>query len=147
MKPHYTLLLLALLAAPRLLAQEERIKMDDTAVPEPSADPDRPHTIVEVMPSFPGGTEALFAYIAKEMHYPDTATNATVYVGVVVERDGSLTQHKVIRDVGCACPEEAIRVVKTMPKWTPGLHEGKPVRVNYTIPFRQKQAEKKGFTR
>lgn len=140
MKLRYALPLLALLTAPALFAQEDRIMMDDTPVPVPEADnnPDQVHTIVEVMPSFPGGTDALLAYIAKEMHYPDTAADAKVYVSVVVERDGSLTEPKVIRDMGCACEQEALRVLRGMPKWKPGEKNGKLVRVQYTMAFRQK---------
>ena len=81
-------------------------------------------TIVEQMPEFPGGTEKLFKYLGKNIEYPPMAKDAgikgKVYVTFVVDKDGSITDVKVLRGIGGGCDEEAVRVVKSMPKWKPG---------------------------
>jgi protein TonB len=99
---------------------------------------DTPFTVVEDPPTFPGGESALFAYLSKSIKYPQMAQDAgiqgKVYVTFVVERDGSITDVKLMRGIGGGCDEEAIRVVKNMPKWSPGKQRGKPVRVQFTLP-------------
>lgn len=96
-------------------------------------------TIVEKMPEFPGGTEKLFKYLGKNIEYPPMAKDAgikgKVYVTFVVDKDGSITDVKVLRGIGGGCDEEAVRVVKSMPKWTPGKQRGKSVRVQYNLPI------------
>lgn len=95
-------------------------------------------TVVENEPEFPGGMEALYKYLAQNIKYPQLArdNNITgkVYVTFVVERDGSIANPKVLRDIGGGCGAEAIRVVKAMPKWTPGKQRGKAVRVQFNLP-------------
>jgi protein TonB len=97
-------------------------------------------TVVENDPEFPGGMEALYQYLGKNIKYPQLArdNNITgmVYVNFVVERDGSISNPKVLRDIGGGCGAEAIRVVKAMPKWTPGKQRGKAVRVSFNLPVR-----------
>jgi periplasmic protein TonB len=97
-------------------------------------------TIVEDMPSFPGGEEALFKYLGQNIKYPQLAKEAgitgKVYVNFVVDKDGNVTDVKVLRGIGGGCDEEAIRVVKNMPKWSPGKQRGKPVKVSYNLPIR-----------
>ena len=94
--------------------------------------------VVENDPEFPGGAEALYKYLAQNIKYPQLAreNNITgrVYVTFVVEKDGSVTGVRVLRDIGGGCGQEAIRVVKAMPKWTPGKQRGKNVRVQYNLP-------------
>jgi TonB family protein len=96
------------------------------------------YQIVEQMPKFPNGQEALMLYIAKQVKYPAEAKKAgaqgRVFVGFIVEPDGSLSDFKVLRGIGFGCDEEALRVVKSMPKWQPGMHRGKAVRVQYLVP-------------
>jgi protein TonB len=96
-------------------------------------------TIVEKMPAFPGGVEALFNYLGQNIEYPDMAKDARVegkvYITFVVDRDGSIADVKVLRGIGGGCDEEAIRVVKGMPKWEPGEQRGKSVRVQYNLPI------------
>jgi len=96
-------------------------------------------TIVEKMPEFPGGTEQLFRYLGKNIEYPPMAKDAgikgKVYVTFVVDKDGSIKDVKVLRGIGGGCDEEAIRVVKGMPKWNPGKQRGKAVRVQYNLPI------------
>ena len=94
--------------------------------------------VVENDPEFPGGVEAMYKYRAQNIKYPQLAreNNITgrVFVTFVVERDGSVTGVRVLRDIGGGCGQEAVRVVKSMPKWTPGKQRGKAVRVQYNLP-------------
>ena len=93
----------------------------------------------EVMPEFPGGDQAMMDFVAKNVQYPqearDKEISGRVLVGFVVEKDGSITDVKVVKGIGGGCDEEAVRVVKAMPKWKPGKDKGKPVRVSYMMPF------------
>ncbi len=95
-------------------------------------------TIVETMPSFPGGQEKLMHYLATNIKYPQIARESNVqgrvYLSFVVEPDGSVSNVKVLRGIGAGCDEEAMRVVKAMPKWSPGKQRGKAVRVSYNLP-------------
>ena len=94
--------------------------------------------IVEEMPAFPGGEAKLMEYVAKNVKYPqiarETGVQGRVYVNFVVEPDGSVSNVSVLRGIGGGCDEEAIRVVKNMPKWKPGKQRGKAVRVSYMLP-------------
>ena len=91
------------------------------------------------MPQFPGGDEARISYMVNTVKYPEEAKEkglqGTVYVTFIVEKDGSIGGAKVIKGIGKACDKEALRVIKAMPKWTPGIEKGKPVRVQFTIPI------------
>ena len=93
----------------------------------------------EVMPQFPGGDQAMMDFVAKNVQYPqeakDKEISGRVLVSFVIEKDGSITDVKVVKGIGGGCDEEAVRVVKAMPKWKPGKDKGKPVRVSYTMPF------------
>lgn len=95
-------------------------------------------TIVEEMPSYPGGDAKMYEYLGKNIKYPQIARESgiqgRVFVNFVVEPDGSVSNVKVLRGIGGGCDEEAMRVVKTMPKWKAGKQRGKPVRVSYTLP-------------
>ena len=94
--------------------------------------------IVEEMPSFPGGDVKLMEYIAKNIKYPQIARESgiqgRVFIGFVVEPDGSISNVKLLRGIGGGCDEEAMRVIKSLPKWKPGKQRGKAVRVSYQIP-------------
>ena len=95
-------------------------------------------TIVEEMPSYPGGDAKMYEYLGKNIKYPQIARESSiqgrVFVNFVVEPDGSVTNVKVLRGIGGGCDEEAMRVVKSMPHWKPGKQRGKAVRVSYTLP-------------
>lgn len=95
--------------------------------------------IVEEMPSFPGGEQKLMEYVHKNVKYPQIARESgikgRVFVSFVVEPDGSVSNVKVLRGIGGGCDEEAMRVVKSMPKWKPGKQRGKAVRVSYMLPI------------
>ena len=94
--------------------------------------------IVEEMPQFPGGEAKLMEYVAKNIKYPqiarETGIQGRVFVGFVVEPDGSISNVKLLRGIGGGCDEEAMRVIKSLPKWKPGKQRGKAVRVSYQIP-------------
>lgn len=97
-------------------------------------------TVVEDMPEFSGGEQALYKYLANNIKYPAEAhekgIEGRVYITFVVEKDGSLTEIKIARGIGNGCDKEAMRVVTEMPKWTPGKQRGKIVRVKYILPIR-----------
>ena len=94
--------------------------------------------VVEQDPEFPGGVEALYKFVQQNIKYPQLAkeNNITgrVFVQFVVEKDGSVSNVRAARDIGGGCGAEAVRVVKSMPKWTPGKQRGKAVRAAYTLP-------------
>lgn len=97
-------------------------------------------TIVEEMPSFPGGDAALMKYLSNNIKYPAIAKDAgiqgTVFVTFVVDEKGDVKDVKVLRSLGGGTDEEAVRVVKGMPKWSPGKQRGKAVKVQYNLPIR-----------
>ena len=104
--------------------------------------------VVEQMPEFPGGAQALFGFVAKNIHYPKAAEDAgiqgRVIVTFVVMKDGSIGEVKVAKGVSPELDEEAVRCVKSMPKWKPGMQKGQAVNVKYTMPlsFRLDDAKK-----
>jgi protein TonB len=99
----------------------------------------QPFGTVEINPEFPGGETAWAKFMQKNLRYPNQAVEAgvsgKVFVSFVVEKDGHLSDIKVIRGVGYGLDEEAIRVLKLAPAWKPGIQNGRPVRVMYTMPF------------
>ncbi len=94
----------------------------------------------EVMPAFPGGDGALLQFLKEHIRYPLAArgnrTEGTVVVSFIVDRTGKLTNIKILRGIGNGCEEEALRVLGTMPKWTPGKVKGKEVRVQMNLPLK-----------
>jgi len=94
------------------------------------------YTAVEVKPDFPGGIQKFYDFVGKNYKVPeDEDIKGKVFVQFVVEKDGSLTDIKVIRDLGFGTGKEAIRVLKKSPKWKPGIQNGRPVRVLYSLPI------------
>ncbi len=94
--------------------------------------------VVENMPEFPGGMGALMQFLGKNIKYPTIAqengVQGRVIVQFVVNKDGSIVDPVVVRSVDPYLDKEALRVIKTMPKWKPGMQRGKAVRVKYTVP-------------
>jgi len=124
---------------------EEELEIEDTEADEEmiieieeESDEDF-FTIVEQMPEFPGGELALMKYITKKIKYPPIAKeyNITgkVYVSFIVDKSGSVGNVKVVRGVDKSLDAEAIRVIKTLPKYKPGKQRGKPVKVQFTVPI------------
>lgn len=96
------------------------------------------YDVVEVMPQYPGGQIAMLKYIMENIKYPkqimEEGIQGRVTVSFIVEKDGRVSNVRLLRSVQPALDKEAIRVVKSMPKWTPGKHNGKPVRVRFNLP-------------
>lgn len=129
---------------------EEEIELDDMEIDEDTevefieeveeVEEEQIFTIVEQMPTFPGGESELFKYLGKSIKYPQMAQDAgiqgVVFVTFLVDKDGGVKNVKVLRGIGGGCDEEAIRVVKKMPKWTPGKQRGKSVKVQYNLPIK-----------
>ncbi|MFC0185010.1 outer membrane transport energization protein TonB [Pseudarcicella hirudinis] len=96
-------------------------------------------TAVEQQAEFPGGNAAFGKFLSKNLKYPSAAQRANVsgrvYVQFVVNTDGSIQDVQVLKSVGFGCDEEAVRVIKTVPKWTPGKQSGRPVRSRFTVPI------------
>lgn len=125
------------------------VNMDsDEAVPkwtpslpdEVDVEENQPFIAVEEDPQFPGGNTARVRYLANNIKYPKTARElgiqGTVYLSFIVEKDGSVTNVEILRGIGYGCDEEALRVVRKMPKWEPGKQREKPVRVQFSMPVK-----------
>ena len=116
------------LKAKEVIAQPEPPKEEEAKV----------FDVVEQMPSFPGGPSALFEYLSKNIKYPvvaeENGIQGRVIVTFVVEKDGSITDVRVVKSVDPSLDKEAQRVVKSMPRWIPGKQNGSAVRVKYTVP-------------
>jgi periplasmic protein TonB len=97
---------------------------------------------IQVQPEFPGGMDKFYKFIGKNFQVPDEeGLKGKVFVTFVVEKDGSLTDIKVIRDIGYGTGKEAIRVLKSCPKWNAGEQNGKKVRVQYSLPISIQSAD------
>ena len=103
------------------------------------SDPNKAFDVVEEMPQFPGGAQALMEYLAQNIKYPAEAEKAgiqgRVILTFVVDKDGSVIEPKVVRSVDPLLDAEALRLISTMPKWVPGKQNGEVVRVKYTLPI------------
>ncbi len=131
-------------------AQAAAAVQPDGSIPPPPPPPPPPtpqksnsnepiYTIVKPMPQYPGGDQARNKYLMENIKYPEAAKKqdiqGTVYVSFVVEKDGTVSNVKILRGIGGGCDEEALRVVKGMPKWKPGIYKGKPARVLFNMPI------------
>ena len=114
------------------------IEVIDVQKENDTAGEDEVYVFPEEYPSFPGGEEALYKFIDDNLRYPEEARDAnvtgTVIIRFVVEKDGSISNAAIAREIGCGCGREALRVVKMMPRWNPGKQGGKPVRTEFTLP-------------
>ena len=120
-------------------ANGEVLKIKEAvAQPEPKPEVEKVFDVVEQMPSFPGGPSALMEWLSNNVKYPVVAQENGVQgrfvVSFVVERDGSITDVKVVRGVDPSLDREASRVVRAMPRWIPGKQNGSAVRVKYNVP-------------
>lgn len=109
--------------------EEKKVSVDDEVF-----------VIVEEQAEFPGGMEAMYAYIQKNLVYPEKAKEkgieGRVFVSFIIEKDGSISNVKILRGIGGGCDEAAMEMVKNMPKWKPGKQKGKPVRYQFTLPIK-----------
>ena len=127
MKNILSISLILLIASCNLFKKKEKV------------DVNKVYTVVDVQPQFPGGEEAMFQYLGKNIKYPPKAKEAgvqgKVYVQFIVERDGSISTVKVIRGIGSGCDEVAIKAVENMPKWSPGEIKKQKVRTRFVLPI------------
>jgi protein TonB len=118
------------------LALDQPILWDvDTVLDEP----DIPILHPGIMPEYPGGLKKLYSFIAKGIRYPDPARRAgiqgTVHVQFIVRKDGTITDLEILRGIGFGCDEEALRVLKQMEDWMPGMQMNRPISVIMRIPI------------
>ena len=117
--------------------QQEEVVVTDVEQEEEVAE-EEIFVFVEKNPEYPGGEEALYKFLGENIKYPDMArdnnVSGTVVVKFVVEKDGRITKASILREIGGGCGKEALRVVNSMPKWSPGQQSGKPVRTEFTLP-------------
>lgn len=116
---------------------DDTTKVQAYPPPPPVAEP--VFDFVEQEPSYPGGEEAMQAFIKENITYPEEAVKnkeqGRVYVKFVIEKDGSVSNVKVARGVSPSLDAEALRVIQSMPKWNPGMQRGKAVRTNVIVPI------------
>lgn len=116
----------------------------EKAAPE-TADKNRVLNAVETAPAYPGGNEAMFHFLARNIKYPSPASRANVsgkvFVNFVVSAEGEIQDVKVLKGIGFGCDEEAVRVISKFPKWAPAKQNGKPVSVKFTVPIQFQMAE------
>ena len=114
-------------------------QQEEVVIEDPTLDSVYEFLAVEQQPEFPNGTAALFLWLDQNTKYPVIARQndieGKVVLTFILEKDGSISNIKAIRELGGGCTEEAIRVVKMMPKWKPGMQNGQLVRVKYNLPF------------
>ena len=132
------LILLVIVVAPvRANAQDKKGKTTQTR--KDTATDDKIYEVCEQMPIFEGGDAALLKYLGENLKYPDKTKDrgvqGRVVIGFIVEKDGSLTDVKVLRPVDIDLDAEVLRLIKGMPKWIPGRQNGKRVRVRYLLPI------------
>jgi protein TonB len=144
-------LLLLLLIVPGILASAQQTPTQQRGDPnaeividepignsfqKPLDDPNKIYIVIDEIPRFPGGLDN---YLQVNLKYPAEAKSKNiegkVFLRFVVEKDGSLTDIKVLRSLSPDCNAEAVRVMKACPKWRPGILNGKPVRVAFTVPI------------
>ena len=133
-----TLVLLVIVFAPAgANAQNKKVKKARTH--KDTTTDDKVYDVCEQMPTYEGGDAALLKYLGENWKLPDEykerGIQGRMVVGFIVEKDGSLTNIKVLRAVDIAIDAEVLRVVKGMPKWIPGRHNGQRVRVRYLLPI------------
>ncbi len=103
--------------------------------------------VVENPPTFPGGQKALKHFLEDNIQYPQTplpdSSDKVVYVSFVIKKNGEVSDVKIARSLNPECDKEALRIMKLMPRWTPGNNRGKVIDVSFTLPFRFSKEKKK----
>ena len=106
---------------------------------ENKAETDKIETVFDTAPEFPGGMQSLYKFIAEKVIYPEDARlseiQGKVMVQFVVDKEGEIKNAVIVKSVSESLDKEALRVVKSMPKWKPGILDGKPVNVYFNLPF------------
>lgn len=132
-------------SAPAEKVEGQAVKMDrvvkgkENGKPIGSNESETTFDVVEQMPQFPGGDAALMEFLSSNVRYPEEAhkkgIEGRVIATFVVKKDGSISEAKLVRSVDPQLDEEALRVINSMPNWNPGMQNGEPVNVKYTIPL------------
>ncbi len=95
--------------------------------------------VVEEQAEFPGGLDSMYAFIQKNLKYPELAKEkgieGRVFVSFIIEKDGSISNVKILRGIGGGCDEAVVEMIKNMPKWKPAKQRGKPVRCQFNLPI------------
>jgi periplasmic protein TonB len=121
-----------------IIRKDSLSEVKDTSIHKEKQD-EKPIYGIEQMPQFPGGEVELLNFVRRNLHYPSSAAKVgiqgRVVIRFVVNTDGDVVDIKVIRSLDPNCDDEAVRVVKMMPKWIPGRKNGQKVAVYYTMPF------------
>lgn len=95
--------------------------------------------VTDVMPEYPGGSDAMTSFIKKNIKYPEIARDndikGKVYIEFVINTEGYVTNVQIKKGIGGGCDEEAVRIIKKMPQWKPGIQNGKPVNVKILLPI------------
>lgn len=121
------------------MSQDDIVDFSNMVFEEETRDEGEVFMIVEEMPEFPGGTEALQKYLAQSVDYPvvaqENGIQGRVYIQFVINQNGEVTNATILRGVDPSLDREALRVVEAMPKWKPGKQRNRPVRVSYTVPI------------
>lgn len=126
----FLLLLSAILLTNMAFCQEEKkVSVDDEVF-----------VVVEEQAEFPGGLDSMYAYIQKNLVYPEKAKaegiEGRVFVTFTIEKDGSISNILIKRAIGGGCEEAVVEMIKNMPKWNPGKQKGKPVRCQFNLPIK-----------
>lgn len=135
MKKNLYLLIVLCAFSFQLIAQTHEDILKEEIPSEPEI-----YKIVDQNPEFPGGMDSLFRFLAENIIYPEKAQlrgiQGRVVLMFIVDESGVISNIEVVNDVAGGCSEEAVRVVKKMPKWIPGKEDGKEVKVYYTLPIK-----------
>lgn len=111
---------------------------EERYVQKPNPDNNYVYDVIEEMPQFPGGPSGLFQFLSQNIEYPvvaeENGVQGRVILTFIVERDGSISNVTIVKSVDPSLDAEAVRVVRSMPRWIPGKQKGAPVRVKYTVP-------------
>lgn len=118
---------------------QPEVPTTDLRIKEPNDNSIYSSGTLDITPSFPGGEKKLARFLSQSINYPPQAlekrVQGRVFISFIVEASGELSNLKVVRGIGAGCDEEALRVLRKSPRWSPGLAEGKPVRSMYTLPI------------
>lgn len=124
------------------VAAPEPPKQQEAPPQKPKPAPEEVFDFVSIKPEYPGGYVALMTYMGQNINYPPMALDArlegTVVIRFVVDRDGRVRDAEILKDIGGGCGAEALRVVNTLQRWSPGEQNGRLVNVRYVLPIRFK---------
>jgi len=130
--------ILLLLCLPFFASAQDKVD-EKMLKPSDTSEKDKVVTFTETMPEFPGGTEALYRYISKEVKYPENLKKLKIEARVIsrfiINKEGEIENIQIVNKVEQEFAEETVRVLSKMPKWSPGLQMGKPVNVIFTLPI------------